>query len=111
MSLRINPHFIMLILSAHLFTGCSNSISDFQVFPEQDKSRDGMFGAKDLKDLKAGIWIDPNGCQHWIIDDGVEGYLSQRLLPDDKPHCVDYLTPNQAIGRFQEGEWIIGDLF
>jgi len=25
------------------------------------------------------VWIDPIGCDRWIIDDGVEGYLSQRL--------------------------------
>ena len=32
-----------------------------------------------LSDMKATIWTDPNGCQHWVIDDGVEGYMSPRL--------------------------------
>ena len=27
---------------------------------------------KHLSQLVAGIWVDPNGCDHWIIDDGVE---------------------------------------
>ena len=25
---------------------------------------------KSLTQLVAGIWVDPNGCDHWIIDDG-----------------------------------------
>ena len=20
-----------------------------------------------------GVWIDPDGCEHWVMDDGVEG--------------------------------------
>ena len=31
------------------------------------------FDARPLTELQAGIWIDPNGCHHWIIDDVVEG--------------------------------------
>ena len=39
-----------------------------------DKSVDrGIDSQGDLSGLQAGIWIDPNGCDHWIIDDGVEG--------------------------------------
>ena len=44
-----------------------------------DMSRDTGIGGKHLSQLTAGIWIDPNGCDHWIIDDGAEGYLSSRL--------------------------------
>ena len=57
-----------------------------------------------------GIWVDPDGCRHWIIDDGVEGYLSQRLLRNGKPLCLDDFTPNVASGSFKDGETFIGDL-
>lgn len=43
--------------------------------------------SKKLTDLKANIWVDPNGCEHWIIDDGVEGYLTPRRGRDGRPSC------------------------
>ena len=59
--------------------------------------------AKHLSTLVAGIWVDPNGCDHWIIDDGVEGYLSERLTPDGRPVCSGVAPPNYATGPFREG--------
>lgn len=58
---------------------------------------------KDLSQLKAGIWVDPTGCDHWIIDDGFEGYLSQRLSPEGKPVCSGVAAPNTAVGPFKKG--------
>ena len=52
-----------------------------------DKTVDRGFDSKHLSQLQAGIWVDPNGCDHWIIDDGAEGYLSQRLDRFGKPVC------------------------
>jgi hypothetical protein len=58
---------------------------------------------KHLSNLVAGIWVDPNGCDHWIIDDGIEGYLSERLTPDGRPVCSGIAPPNTATGPFREG--------
>lgn len=33
------------------------------------------------------IWIDPDGCEHWVRDDGWEGYMSGRLTRQGKPVC------------------------
>ncbi|MCR8722814.1 OmpA family protein [Frigidibacter sp. ROC022] len=33
------------------------------------------------------IWIDPDGCEHWVMDDGWEGYMDIRLTRDGKPVC------------------------
>lgn len=69
-----------------------------------DKSFDHHMGArKDLSQLVAGIWVDPNGCDHWIIDDGIEGYLSARLTPDGRPVCSGVAQPTQAVGPFKAG--------
>ncbi|WP_293574439.1 hypothetical protein [Phaeobacter sp.] len=68
-----------------------------------DKTIDRGFDSKDLSQLKAGIWVDPQGCDHWIIDDGVEGYLSQRLGPDGRPVCSGIAEPNTAVGPFKSG--------
>lgn len=71
-----------------------------------DKTVDRGFDRKGLETLKAGIWVDPHGCDHWIIDDGVEGYLSARLGPDGKPVCSGLALPNTAIGDFKAGAGI-----
>ncbi|MBV1869162.1 MAG: hypothetical protein KUG69_14860 [Marinosulfonomonas sp.] len=68
-----------------------------------DKTLDRGIDAKSLTQLQAGIWIDPNGCDHWIIDDGIEGYLSQRLSRDGKPVCSGKAMSNTAIGGFKSG--------
>jgi hypothetical protein len=70
----------------------------------EDKSFDRGIDSKPLSQLQAGIWIDPNGCDHWIIDDGLEGYLSPRLDPTGKPVCSGNSSErNTAIGDFKGG--------
>jgi hypothetical protein len=68
-----------------------------------DKTRDGGQDGKHLSQLVAGIWVDPTGCDHWIIDDGVEGYLSARLQPDGSPVCSNAAPPGVATGPFKSG--------
>ncbi|WP_299848721.1 hypothetical protein [uncultured Roseovarius sp.] len=76
----------------------------------EDKSIDYGFKRKHLSQLQAGIWVDPNGCDHWIIDDGIEGYLSQRLDRNGKPVCSGVAPPNTVTGPFQ-GKQTVGDTF
>ena len=33
------------------------------------------------------IWIDPDGCEHWVMDDGFEGYMSPHRKRDGSPVC------------------------
>ncbi|MFV0513729.1 MAG: hypothetical protein ACK5MY_08900 [Jhaorihella sp.] len=72
-----------------------------------DKTVDRGIDAKDLSQLKAGIWVDPTGCDHWIIDDGMEGYLSARLDPNGKPVCSGAAPPGVATGPFKKGSQIV----
>lgn len=55
------------------------------------------------------IWVDPNGCDHWIIDDGFEGYLSARLDKYGKPVWSGVAEPTHTVGDFKAGS-SIGDL-
>lgn len=64
---------------------------------------DSGYDSKHLSQLVAGIWVDPEGCDHWIIDDGLEGYLSERLTPDGRPVCSGVAPPNTAVGPFKSG--------
>ncbi|MFW8594274.1 OmpA family protein [Cribrihabitans neustonicus] len=33
------------------------------------------------------IWVDPDGCEHWVMDDGSEGFMTPHVTPDGKPVC------------------------
>ena len=68
-----------------------------------DKSFDRGINAHDVSTMVAGIWVDPDGCDHWIIDDGVEGYMSERLTPDGLPVCSGVAQPNVVVGPFKSG--------
>jgi len=34
-----------------------------------------------------GIWVDPDGCEHWVMDDGVEGYMTPHVTRQGIPVC------------------------
>lgn len=72
----------------------------------QDKTVDRGIDRKHLSQLQAGIWVDPNGCDHWIIDDGLEGYLSARLDKYGKPVCSGVAPPTHTVGDFKGGSRI-----
>ncbi len=84
-------------------SGCSERILMEGPRNTTDKTVDAGRDTKDLSQLKAGVWIDPNGCDHWIIDDGVEGYLSARLDKYGKPVCSGAAPPGVATGPFKSG--------
>ena len=71
---------------------------------------DRGFDSKPLAELKVGIWMDPNGCQYWIIDDGIEGYLSQRLQPDGRRVCTGDYPINAVFGKHNSGDTILCEL-
>ncbi|MBV1869161.1 MAG: OmpA family protein [Marinosulfonomonas sp.] len=33
------------------------------------------------------IWIDPDGCEHWVMDDGFEGFMTPNVGRDGRPVC------------------------
>jgi hypothetical protein len=55
-----------------------------------------------LVDGEAAIAYDPDGCQVWIIDDGVEGYSSPRFDPaTGLPVCDGKYPPGTVIGPYE----------
>jgi len=35
------------------------------------------------------IWVDPDGCEHWVMDDGWEGYMANHTDREGRPVCRD----------------------
>jgi len=33
------------------------------------------------------IWVDPDGCEHWVMDDGTEGYMTPHVNRQGIPVC------------------------
>lgn len=33
------------------------------------------------------IWVDPDGCEHWVMDDGAEGYMTPHTDRQGRPIC------------------------
>ena len=55
-----------------------------------------------LIDGEAAIAYDPDGCQVWMIDDGVEGYPTPRFDPKaGLPICDDRYPPGTVLGPYE----------
>lgn len=66
----------------------------------EDRGRD----SGSLSRLEAGIYIDPDGCQIWMIDDGLEGYWSRRLDPrSGLPVCIEPAPRGSIVGDYSSG--------
>ncbi|MEM1297665.1 MAG: hypothetical protein AAGH68_00200 [Pseudomonadota bacterium] len=77
MTIRMAGTFAALGLAA-LTAGCGGSTT----------ARDQGIDSHALETMAASVWVDPDGCKHWVIDDGVEGYMSPVLNLDGTPDCV-----------------------
>ena len=56
-----------------------------------------------LTDGQAAIAYDPDGCQGWIMDDGVEGYAGRRYDPvSGLPVCNGLYPPGTVLGDYNQ---------
>ncbi|GGX51679.1 hypothetical protein GCM10007385_20400 [Tateyamaria omphalii] len=49
----------------------------------QTRSQEG----RDRGQYIPGIWVDPDGCEHWVMDDGAEGYMTPHVNRKGIPVC------------------------
>lgn len=58
-----------------------------------------------LQNGRAAIVYDPDGCQNWMIDDGVEGYASPRYDPvSGLPICNNLYPPGTVLRDYQSAD-------
>jgi outer membrane protein OmpA-like peptidoglycan-associated protein len=51
------------------------------------------------------IWVDPDGCEHWVMDDGVEGYMDNHLTRQGMPVC----RPQNVCGVMYSDQYFATD--
>lgn len=74
---------------------------DSVIATAEDYGRDSV----KLIDGEAAIAYDPDGCQVWIIDDGIEGYSSPRFDPaTGLPICDNKYPPGTVIGVYETSD-------
>jgi hypothetical protein len=79
---------------------------DSVIATAEDHGRDSV----ELIDGEAAIAYDPDGCQVWIIDDGIEGYSTPRFDPaTGLPICDNKYPPGTVLGVYETRDAGIGD--
>ncbi|MGB1234253.1 MAG: OmpA family protein [Planktomarina sp.] len=44
------------------------------------------------------IWVDPDGCEHWVMDDGWEGFMTPKLNRNGMPTCRGSVATSNVCG-------------
>lgn len=96
--------FPALMLAAASLAGCTDGLTPYVQSPDTliavaaDRGRDKI----GLQEGDAAIAYDPDGCQGWIMDDGVEGYSGRRFDPvSGLPVCNNQFPPGTVIKNYQ----------
>jgi outer membrane protein OmpA-like peptidoglycan-associated protein len=73
---------------APLSIGCCLAVGPMAQAQEAD-----LLGKSVVGKIEWGVWVDPDGCQHWWADGGTEGYMVARRDPaTGKPICLKQAT-------------------
>ncbi len=91
-------------LVATFLSGCIEGVSQYT--PGGDAviatAVDRGLDRSGLINGQAAIAYDPDGCQGWLIDDGIEGYSGRRYDPaTGLPVCNNLYPPGTVIGNYQ----------
>ncbi|MEI2685451.1 MAG: hypothetical protein V9G14_03630 [Cypionkella sp.] len=93
-----------MLLGATVLSGCVDGLTPYKQGPDTviatayDTGRDRGV----LTNGDAAIAYDPDGCQGWIMDDGVEGYSGRRFDPvSGLPVCNNRFPPGTVVKNYQ----------
>jgi hypothetical protein len=107
------PILGLLVMVGTALSGCG-VIEGSRLYHGPDSviavATDSGTDAEGLVEGEAAIAYDPDGCQVWIIDDGLEGYSSPRFDPKTGlPVCDNKYPPGTVIGDYQSSSAPIAD--
>jgi len=95
--------------AAFLLSGC---ITETFLGTERYRGADSIIATGQDQGMDTGILVngraaiayDPDGCQNWIMDDGLEGYSSPRYDPvSGLPVCNNLYPPGTVVNDYQTG--------
>lgn len=92
------------LVAATLLSACGGIVTPVGVPLIAVPYDQGLIDDRDNKlvDGQAGIAYDPDGCQVWLIDDGVEGYSGRRVDPvTGLPVCNGDYPPGSIVGPYK----------
>ena len=99
---------VALLLGATLLSGCEvgyeSGLTPYKQSPDTviATAYDGGRDQGVLTNGNAAIAYDPDGCQGWIMDDGVEGYSGRRFDPvSGLPICNNRFPPGTVVKNYQ----------
>jgi hypothetical protein len=102
----------LALLAATALAGCTDGLTPYVQSPDtviataSDSGRDNV----PLAPGGGAIAYDPDGCQGWIIDDGVEGYSGRRFDPvSGLPVCNNHYPPGTVLRNYQTMDAGIAD--
>ena len=100
----MNNRFAMglALLTATALSGCVEGVGPYTQSPDTVIAvpRDGGVDKTGLAPGGGAIAYDPDGCQGWIIDDGVEGYSGRRFDPvSGLPVCNNKYPPGTVLRK------------
>jgi hypothetical protein len=100
------------LLAMATLSGCIEDVVPYQQGPNTviATNHDGGQDNNALTDGHAAIAYDPDGCQGWIMDDGVEGYSGRRYDPKTGlPVCNGLYPPGTVVGDYRAHNRTFGD--
>jgi len=91
-------HSVSAVALLMLVSACS------EYGPKPDQSVDrGLDGGPLEKKVVWGVYIDPDGCDVWMADDGIEGYAVTRLEPRTGARVCSGVLPNGYAAEHKRG--------
>lgn len=97
-----------LLASALALSACGESLEGTTGYTRDPNTviataRDFGRDANTIPQQRAAIAYDPDGCQNWIIDDGLEGYASPRFdtATGMANVCNSHFPPGAVVGEYQ----------
>lgn len=96
--------FPLLAFAALTLSACVDGLTPYTAGPDTviATARDTGRDHTGLIEGEAAIAYDPDGCQGWIIDDGIEGYSGRRYDPvSGLPVCNNHYPPGTVLGNYQ----------
>lgn len=75
--------------------------------PITDHTADRQIDSGPLEQkIKWGIYVDPDGCDTWMADNGAEGFAVARLEPETGARVCSGVLPKGQAAAHKRSSWV-----